>query len=263
MARELLSARDEARLIGLPSARPGGLTLEAAFDVADAIRSPRIARGETPVGYKIGFTNRTIWPRYGVYAPIWAPVWDSTVTLLDGCEATVSLAGLVQPRLEPEIVFGFATAPRAGMSEYELAHCVAWVAHGFELVHTHFADWRFSAADTVADFALHGRLLVGPRVPASTFGRLGDELAGLVLTLSHDGVDVETGRGRNVLDGPLSALRLWVEAMARQSPAWTVRPGDMVTTGTLTDAWPIAAGQTWRSRLDHAALAGLTLTTRG
>jgi len=261
LAGELLAASDDARLVGLPSARPEGLTLAQAFEVGEAIRRQRVDRGDVPRGYKIGFTNRTIWPRYGVFAPIWAPVWRSTLTLLEGMEATVSLAGLVQPRIEPEIVFGFAASPRPGMSEAELLGCLDWVAHGFEIVHTHYADWRFAAADTVADFALHGRLLVGPRVPASRFGHLGDELAGLTLDLSRDGVDVDSGRGANVLDGQLTALKLWLDAMAQYTPAWKVQEGDLVTTGTITDAWPITPGQVWRSRLDHAALHGITLST--
>jgi 2-oxo-3-hexenedioate decarboxylase len=261
LAEELLAAWDGARLIEPPSARPGGLSLAQAFEVGDVIRKRRIARGDTPCGYKIGFTNRTIWPRYGVFAPIWAPVWRSTVTMLDGAEATASLAGLVQPRLEPEIVFGFARPPRAGMDERELIACLDWVAHGFEIVHTHFADWRFTAPDTVADFALHGRLYVGPRVPVAHFQRLGDELAGLALALARDGAEVDAGRGTNVLDGPLNALRLWLEAMAQHSPLWRVQAGDVVTTGTITDAWPMSPGEVWRSRPDHAALHGLTLRT--
>ena len=39
-----------------------------------------IGRGETPLGYKIGFTNRGIWDRYGVHEPIWAPVCSSPST---------------------------------------------------------------------------------------------------------------------------------------------------------------------------------------
>ncbi len=259
---DLLAAWDGARCIGLPSERPVGLTLAQAFEVGRLLAERRRARGEQPRGYKIGFTNRTIWPRYGVFAPIWAPVWSSTLTLLDGTEAEVSLAGLVQPRLEPEIVFGFGAAPRAGMSEAELIGCLAWVAHGFEIVHTHFDGWRFTAADTVADFALHGRLLVGPRVPVARFERLGEELAALRLTLSCDGTVVDTGCGANVLDGPLTALKLWLEAMARDTPWWPVRAGDVVTTGTITDAWPMAPGQRWRSEPAHAALHGLSLSTR-
>jgi 2-oxo-3-hexenedioate decarboxylase len=261
LAGELLAAWGDARLVGLPSQRPGGLTLAQAFDVAEAIRQRRIAAGDQPCGYKIGFTNRTLWPRYGVFAPIWAPVWRSTVSLLEGTEARVSMTGLVQPRLEPEIVFGFARTPQAGMDEAGLVGCLEWVAHGFEIVHTHFADWRFAAPDTVADFALHGRLCVGPRVPVARFARLGEELAALRLTLLRDDAEVDSGVGANVLDGPLTALRLWLEAMAVHTPQWSVRAGDVVTTGTITDAWPMAAGQVWRSRPDHAALHGLTLRT--
>ncbi|HNW64419.1 MAG TPA: hypothetical protein PKJ32_15540, partial [Piscinibacter sp.] len=158
------------------------------------------------------------------------------------------------------IVFGFRAAPRAGMNEAELTGCLAWVAHGYEIVHTHFDGWRFTAADTVADFALHGRLLVGPRVPVDAFKRLGDELAALELTLSCDGRELETGHGRNVLDGPLNALRLWVDAMAQCTPAWPLGAGDVVTTGTLTDAWPMAPGQVWQSRPGDARLPGLRLT---
>ncbi len=260
LAGELLAAYDEARLIPLPSERAGGLTVTQAYDVGDRLRLARLARGERALGYKIGFTNRTIWPRYNVFEPIWAPVWDSTVRMLDGTEAATTLQGLVQPRLEPEIVFGFRSSPRAGMSEAELSACLAWVAHGYEIVHTHFEGWRFTAADTVADFALHGRLFVGPRVPVDSFARLGEDLAALKLTLACDGRVVDTGHGRNVLDGPLNALRLWVDAMALRTPAWPLGAGDIVTTGTLTDAWPMAPGQVWQSRPSDARLPGLHLS---
>lgn len=263
LAGELLAAYDGARLSPLPSALPGGLSMADAFGVADRLRSARIARGERPQGYKIGFTNRTIWPRYGVFEPIWAPVWSSTLELQDGEAATASLSGLVQPRLEPEIVFGFAATPRAGMDDAALTGCLAWVAHGFEIVHTHFADWRFTAPDTVADFALHGRLLVGPRVSITSFERLGEQLASLSLTLSRDGREVEQGHGRNVLDGPLTALRLWVDAMAQRTPHWTIAAGDVVTTGTLTDAWPLSAGEVWQTSVSDARLMGLRLTVTG
>ncbi len=51
------------------------------------------------------------------------------------------------------------------MDEAALLGCIAWVAHGFEIVHSMFAGWRFAAADTVAAFALHGAYRLGPRRP--------------------------------------------------------------------------------------------------
>jgi len=262
LAAELLSALDNAALMPLVTARDAGFSMADAFAVADRVRTLRIARGERTLGYKIGFTNRSIWPVYGVHEPIWGPVWDTTLRQLDDAQAEVSLVGLSQPRLEPEIVFGFASPPRAGMSEAELTGCIAWVAHGFEIVHTHFQDWRFKAADTVADLALHGRLVVGPKVPVGRFTALGPELAALKIELVRDGETVDRGKGTVVLDGPLNALRLWVDAMAAHTPGWPLRAGDVVTTGTLTDAWPLVPDQTWETRLSDDRLSGLRLSTR-
>jgi 2-oxo-3-hexenedioate decarboxylase len=181
--------------------------------------------------------------------------------LLPGAEARVSLAPLSQPRLEPEIVFGFARSPRAGMDESELVGCLDWVAHGFEIVHSHHEGWKFQAADCLADFALHGRLFVGPRVPVARFHDLGAELAALQVELSGpDGV-AETGVASIVLDGPLNALRLWVDAMARHTPEWPILEGDVVTTGTITDAWPLVPGQRWHTKLSDDRLAGLAIET--
>lgn len=263
VAQRLLDARAAAHCTGRPTVEDPAFTMADAYAVAERHRQQRLARGERIVGYKIGFTNRGIWQRYGVHAPIWAPVWDTTSTLLDGNTHTASLAGLSQPRLEPEIVFGFVRTPRAGLSLAELAGCIDWVAHGFEIVHTHYEAWRFAAADTVADFSLHGHLVVGPRVPASRFADLGAETAALQLSLHEGFRHVETGGASIVLDGPLNALRLWVDAMAEHTPQWAIEPGHAVTTGTITDAWPLAPGQHWHTALSDARLSGLRLSTVG
>ncbi len=261
-ARALLAARDAAALLPTFTASDDAFSLADAYAVADDIRRLRIAAGDTPRGYKIGFTNRGIWERYGVHAPIWGPIWNSTLEFAaSNGDASVSLAPFVQPRLEPEIMFSFASAPRAGMAEHELAGCIDWVAHGFEIVHTHFEGWRFQAADTVADFALHGRVFIGARVPLASFADPAAELAALEVTLCRDDRDVETGCGSIVLDGPLTALRLWVDAMAAQPQRWPIERGDIVTTGTLTDAAPMRPGELWHTALSDVRLRGVRLAT--
>ena len=260
-ARELLAALDAVRLVPLLTERDPAFDLKEAFATADALRRLRLGRGERPLGYKIGFTNRGIWARYGVWAPIWGPVWNTTVEHVEGDEASVSLAPFSQPRLEPEVMFGLARAPRAGMSEAELAGCIDWVAHGYEIVHTHSADWRFKAADTVADFALHGRLFVGRRVPIAAFADPARELAAIHVQLLEDGKVIDEGDATIVLDGPLTALRLWVDAMAAQPEQWPIVAGDIVTTGTITDAAPMRPGHRFETRLSDPRLPGMALTT--
>jgi 2-oxo-3-hexenedioate decarboxylase len=259
LAGALLRASDSAALLPLPSDADPAFDLKEAFAVADRVRAARIARGDVPLGYKIGFTNRRIWPLYGVYAPIWGAVWRHTLQLLDGTAVRATLAGLSQPRLEPEVVFGLKAVPRAGMNNAALVECIDWVAHGFEIVHTHFAGWRFRLADCFADDALHGRLYVGPRVPISRFADPAAELRALRVELLRDGETVDAGEGSVVLDGPVDALRQWVDAMHAQPQRWPIRAGDVVTTGTITDAWPMAPGMCFQTRLSDPRLSALTL----
>jgi 2-keto-4-pentenoate hydratase len=263
-ADALLHAHRHAELVAPPSRRWPGFDLHAADRVAIETERRRRAAGERPLGWKIGFTNRTIWPRYGVHEPIWARVWDTTTMLLDGTEVELSLKGLVQPRIEPEIVFGLAADPCAdGVVDDDdrvLQHRLAWVAHGVEIVHTHIDGWRFDGpADPAADFGLHGRLVVGPRVPVAGWTSLGPDLAALTMTLEHDGRPVDRGVGTNVLDGPLNALRLWRRALAAHRPDLSLAAGEWVTTGTITDAWPVAPGQQWQTRPGDPRLPGLRL----
>jgi 2-oxo-3-hexenedioate decarboxylase len=266
----LLAARAAGICIERPSLVQPDLDLPSAYRLAESLARRRERAGEQRLGLKLGFTNRSIWPRYGVYAPVWAPVWSTTLApLADATQHRVSLAGLVQPRLEPEIVFGFARAPGDDLSLQGLFACLDWVSHGFEIVHTHCADWRFTAPDAVADFGLHGRLLVGPRVPVAQFGSA-DELhrclADLECTLLLDGREVDQGRATVVLDGPLLALSQGLQAVRAQTPDWLPEAGHVVTTGTLTDAAPIKPGQNWHTQLTASprlGLAGLSLQTTG
>ncbi len=80
------------------------------------VRQMYEAGGAKAIGRKIGFTNRTIWAQYGVYAPIWGHVFDRTVHDLAAIEA-LPLALFSEPRIEPEIVFGLAAAPSPQMDE--------------------------------------------------------------------------------------------------------------------------------------------------
>ncbi|TFZ01176.1 2-keto-4-pentenoate hydratase [Ramlibacter rhizophilus] len=246
----LLDSYDSGR--AWPAVRTAPADLDAAYALALAVRALRVGRGEQPRGFKIGFTNSLIWPRYGVFAPIWGTVWDTTLS--GGDTAALSLDGLCQPRLEPEVVFGFGTTPTADATLQELFECIEWVAPGFEVVQSHCPDWKFSAAETVADGGLHARLRVGRRQPVSVLGKdapsANEALARCGVRLLRDRAEVEAGRGSNVLGGPLAALHAFARELARCPGAPRLQAGDLVTTGTWTDAWPLAGGQCWRAEFD-------------
>ncbi|MFO1216792.1 MAG: hydratase [Burkholderiaceae bacterium] len=235
---------------------------EAAYRAALAVRAQRIARGERPRGVKIGFTNRTIWQRYGVFAPIWGTVYDSTLGFCDG-EGRVSLAHTCQPRIEPEVVFGLRQAPPRDADLQGLYDAIEWIATGFEVVQSHCPGWRFSAAETMADGGLHARLLVGARQPlvavAPDAQNLHARLAEATVSLHRGDEVVDRGRGANVLDSPLAALLHVVRELRDIAGAPELQGGDVITTGTWTDAWPVQPGQRWTARF-AAPLAPITVT---
>ncbi len=257
IATELLDALDRTTLIAPITARVPGFGVENAYDVSAQIALHRRARGERPIGRKLGFTNRTIWPQYGVDSPIWAPVYGRTVSFLDTTSGSVAIGHLAQPRLEPEIVLHFRSAPPTTTDEEELLAHVDWIAHGFEIVQCHFPDWTFRTADAIADFGLHGALVVGPRRPVSA---LADPVAALrtfTTTLARDGVVEARGGGANVLGSPLRAVADLFSVRKNQPQFEPIWPGEIVTTGTLTTPVAVHAGETWSTEVSGIGLDGL------
>jgi 2-oxo-3-hexenedioate decarboxylase len=167
-----------------------------------------------------------------------------------------------QPRLEPELVFGMRSTPADNLNPQSLFEAIEWMACGFEIVQSHAADWRFKVADTVTDSGLHAHLLVGKplavREVAVDGTALHALLSGMSLQLIHEGEVVETGHASNVLDSPLMALLHFLKALRLCPGAPDVLAGDVITTGTWTDAWPLNAGQQWESRYD-LPLTGLKI----
>jgi 2-oxo-3-hexenedioate decarboxylase len=256
---EVFAAFGSGRQIAPFSSRPSGLTLDEAYRVTAALETKRKARGEAAAGRKIGFTNRTIWSEYGVSAPNWGYVTDRSAHALDAT-ATLALAPFAEPRIEPEIVFGLARAPAPDMDEVALSGCIDWLAHGYEIVQSIFPQWKFTLADSVACNAMHGALLIGPR---HSFAPRADqwrhELANFDIALYRNGALADRGHAANVLGSPLTALRHLVGLLAEDSVNPPLKAGEIVSTGTLTRALPVAPGENWHTELNGISLDGIRL----
>jgi 2-oxo-3-hexenedioate decarboxylase len=245
------------------SSRYPAFDLATAYKVAAQVRDMRGARGENAIGRKIGFTNRAVWGGYGISAPIWNYMFDSTVKDLTAANETFALVDLPEPRIEPEIVLHLTSAPHAGMTERELFDCIDWVAHCFEIVHSIFPGWAFKAADAVAAYGVHSALLLGDRHEISRKpAQWAEALSSFTVELVGDDGTSRPGHAQNVLGGPLKALQFLVEELARYPASEPLRPGELVTTGTLTEAMPVGIGQTWSTQLSGIDIQGLRLRFR-
>jgi len=264
LAREVLDALDRGATIPSIVARHPDFGWDEGYRVAAELIRLRRARGERTVGRKIGFTNRNIWAEYGATAPIWAHIYDRTLIRAAGQQANVSLKGSARPRLEPEIAFKLKAPLEAGNRDPEtVLHSVEWYAPSFEIVDCHFAGWKFGPADAAADFSLHWRLIVGTPCPlrAADIPALAAQLRDCQVTLRRNGVVADRGVGANALGHPLTALAHLAAVLSRQPQFEALAAGEIITTGTLTAALPIAPGEVWSSRYEGLpGITGLTLT---
>lgn len=194
LAEGFLEAQRAGGFIEPPSATHG-LRLEDAYRVGGEIARTRLRDGWQPAGWKVGLTNREIWPRWGLDRPIIAPVYRETIfhvpaqrrgtARADGPPTghagphahpapgdprlSVPMGTRAAARLEVEVVFGFADVLDAETAAGPPADPI-WIALGVELVDCHYSGWRFDPADGVADFGLHAGLIVGPPVPLPPHG---------------------------------------------------------------------------------------------
>jgi 2-oxo-3-hexenedioate decarboxylase len=234
--QRLATARRLARQVDPPSRIYSDFSLADGYAVARLIDEEMLAGGAMRVGKKLGFTNQDVWSHVGLDTPFWSPMYDTTVT----DTLSVPLAGLVQPRIETEIILGFSADLPARASATEIGAAIGWAAAGFEIVQCHYPRWEMTPADAVADAGLHAILVIGERVDIDPAGSAA--LADVDVELLRGETVVSRGRGSNALGGPVQAI------------AWLLRipgvddlvAGDIVTTGTLTSAHPLTPGECWR-----------------
>ena len=259
LAKELIDLHERPRQVAAFSARYPGLTADQGYAASAALHAYRRAQGWKPAGRKIGFTNRTLWERYGVYEPIWGTVYDRTLMHSRDGAAVVPLAGLVQPRIEPEICFGLKSPPPVTRDPVALLACIEWVAHSVEIVHCYHPGWKLGLADSTAANGLHGRLILGTPVAVGKISGLAAALPFLKVTLKKGEATIEQGVGSNVLGSPLLALSFLVALLSKQEHAPPLAAGEIVSTGTLTDAHPVAPGERWSTDLHGFAARGLEI----
>ena len=202
LTETLLRAEATGTFVEIPRGHRD-LTMDEAYEVGARIARTRLGQGWRFRGWKVGFTNREIWPRWGLDRPMVAPVYRETVfTVGRDSPGESTDPPLVVPagrraalRIEVEVVVGFGgpgTMPD-------------WVALGAELVDCHYPGWDLHPARSVADFGLHAGLVVGPRVRHVSAETL-QSLDHVAVSLSAGGERLSEGVGHAVLGGPANVL---------------------------------------------------------
>lgn len=266
LARELMDAYEHKRVLPIPlSTRDPAFDLPTAYAVEAELTRLRRASGRTTIGRKVGYANKALWRALKLETLVWAHMYDHTVVYADGAHAIMPVGRMCAPKIEPEIVFKLARRIDVGnLDPAAILGCVEWLAIGFEIVDSVFADWKFQPSDFVAAFGLHAALVVGEpqRLDANLIPAWVDNLGHFRVRLLRNGVPIADGSGRNSLRSPALCLGELASAIAQRPGEEPLLSGELVSSGTLTEAQPIAPGETWEVKVEGLDLSDLSLHTQ-
>jgi 2-keto-4-pentenoate hydratase len=243
-----LELRD-AELAGIVAENPNHRhpTLDWADARAIALERDRLRRddGDTPIGYKLGWTSAAMREALGIDRPNWGTLWASQ--RLDG---PLDCGRLRHPKVEPEIVYvaGHDLAG-ADLDEHDVIEAAAGWALGIEVVHPRYASYRFTWLDNTADNSSAVAIAVGAMASVDVNPAMVDISFG-------DGQDQRTGRGDLAMGSPAEAVAWLVRSLAAEDAS--LRSGEIVFTGGLTSPFDLAVDKTYSVR--SASLPPVDLT---
>jgi 2-keto-4-pentenoate hydratase len=262
-AYQLLEARAHSRGIA-PISNTSALSIADAYDIAKSLDIIRIAEGDRTIGRKLGLCkHQFLHDQNTAYQGlIFTTLFSSTVRVLDNPVTIQSLVGAREPKLEPLVVFKLAKTPAINATLDELSDCLEWMAHGLEIVVNPYLENSFEVADAIAAFGMHGALLIGePHILSNaTRHQLGHALADASISLSCDERLLGAGYGSNVMLNPLNALWHCHQLINAQSRFPSLHAGEIISSGSWTNPYPIRAGQTWTTAFSGIGLAGLSVS---
>jgi 2-keto-4-pentenoate hydratase len=237
------AVRDRTAIARLTETFPD-LTLDDGYAIQAEGVARRVAAGERVIGAKLGLTSRAKQVQMSVAEPMYGVLLSSGV---HPAGDPLVVSELVQPRVEPEIVFVLGAALQGpGVTSVDVLDATKGVCCGLEILDSRYADYSFTAADVVADNTSAGRIVLGPRlVPV---GDLDLSLVGLLLEV--DGEQVATAAGAASMGHPAEAVALLVNWLWASQKA-ALPAGSIVFSGGLTAAVALKAGSSVRATFGH------------
>lgn len=207
------------------------LTQDQGYAVQQAWMALREARGETRIGYKLGFTNQARIKQLGIAGPIVGVLTDAM--LLEN-DCTVSLAGSNRPRIEPELAFLVGAPLEGKVTPMQALRSIEAVAPAMELVDSRYRDSRFSLPDVIADNCSASRFVVGAwrEMPA--------DLSNLGMVMEFNGRPVQIGSSAAILGHPGYSLVAAAHMLAAHDGY--IEAGSIIMAGAATAAEALRPG---------------------
>src|ERR1700733_850444 len=220
---EVYSSREPVEPL---TAKFAGLTVDDAYEIQLLQVRRWLAGGARIKGHKVGLTSAAMQRQLGVGQPDYGHLLDRMFWLE---YEPIPIDRFLQPRVEPEMAFVLARPLQGpGVTVAEAIAAVDFVLPALELIDSRIRDWKIGLADTIADNASSGGVVLGGPPTALTGVDL--RLAGC--TLHRNGVLAGTGAGGAVLGSPLTSL-VWL-ANTIGARGVVLEAGHVVLPGSIT-----------------------------
>lgn len=228
------------------------LTPNEAYAIQNEWFQLKLAQGAHLVGRKIGLTSRAMQQQMGVNQPDYGFLLDMMAVPPGG---VLACSEFLQARIEPELAFWLAEDVHGpGVTSEHVLAATRGVSAALELVDSRIINWRITLADTIADNASSGRLIVSEAViPVG-----GLDLAAVETVLTRNGETVGTGTGAAVLGHPAASVA-WLANKLSEFGVSLLK-GQVVLSGSMCGAVPVAPGDTFRATFTNIGEISVSFT---
>ncbi len=225
---------------------------EEGYAVARLVRErlTQAGRGEL-VGWKVGATTPAMQKLLNVPGPCAGAMLASGRFV---SPARVKARHYVRIGIECEVAVRLARPIGANATRKEVEAAIATLHPAIEIVDNRYRDFAaMGPATLIADDFFHAGFVLGPEV--RDWSRL--DLASAVGITRSDGVEVQRGKGSDVLGHPFESLIWLANQLATRGDR--LEAGQVVMTGSLPLPYWAKAGERLQISIDGLGAAEVTL----
>jgi 2-keto-4-pentenoate hydratase len=251
MSDEQVQALHAAYSAKQPAANPQGLnTADGECSRAKLLKLMEAQLGP-PIGYKAGLTNPAVQKRFNADAPVWGALFAQMVQP-EGMPIEANFGA--RPLFEADLLLRVSSAAinQAKTIDDVLAH-IDQVIPFVELPDLVVQAPPQLNGAAIAAINVGARLGVGGTpIRVQRSAAFADALRDMTVIVKVDGVEVDRGKGSDVLGHPLNAALWLVQDLQRHGIA--LKPGQLLSLGSFSKLLPPKAGQ--KVSVDYEGVPG-------
>ena len=208
------------------------LAMDDAYRIQLALIDSRVAAGERHIGWKVGLTAKAIQEQFKYHQPLFACILETQPT-----GHVFGATELIHPGFETELCVRLGRSLEGQVSLEQVRAAVDVIHPSFEIIETR-GDPVNQMELVVADNGQQRSVVIGAAVPLAP----NVDLAQVGVRVQLNGQEVATGLGSAVLGNPLNSIQ-WLAGKLSEYGR-SIRPGDIVMTGSFVRQFPLHPGDT-------------------